>query len=153
MAAAALIAGFLVSASVVPSAAQEPPPPIGAELLTDRAVFTDNVDLKVKAKLDGEATQVVNVKNPSRTVTARFTVQPGAEFGWHTHAGPVIVNVVEGELTFVDSRRLRGTRIPGGEPPLSTSVTATSTTPSTPRPVRRFWWPPSSEGPRRRGRW
>ena len=103
LATAALIAVLLVTASVVPSAAQEPPPPIGAELLTGRAVFTDNVDLKVKAKLDGKATRVVNVKDPSRTVTARFTVQPGAEFGWHTHAGPVIVNVVEGELTFVDS--------------------------------------------------
>jgi quercetin dioxygenase-like cupin family protein len=102
LAAAAMITAFVISANV-PSAAQEPPPPIGVELLTDRAVFTDNVDLQVKAKLDGKATRVVNVKNPSRTVTGRFTVQPGAEFGWHTHAGPVIVNVVEGELTFVDS--------------------------------------------------
>jgi quercetin dioxygenase-like cupin family protein len=40
-------------------------------------------------------------KDPSRTVTARITVQPGAAFGWHTHPGPVVVNVVEGELTFV----------------------------------------------------
>jgi quercetin dioxygenase-like cupin family protein len=69
--------------------------------LTGRAVFTDNVDLKIKNKLDGKATQVVNVKDPSRTVTARITVQPDAEFGWHTHPGPVVVNVVEGELTYV----------------------------------------------------
>jgi quercetin dioxygenase-like cupin family protein len=103
LAAAALIAIALIGANVLPSAAQEPPPPIATELLTGRAVFTDNVDLKVKAKLDGKATRVVNVKDPSRTVTARFTVQPGVEFGWHTHAGPVIVNVVEGGLTFVDS--------------------------------------------------
>jgi len=34
-------------------------------------------------------------------VTARITVQPGAEFGWHTHPGPVVVNVVQGELTYV----------------------------------------------------
>ena len=77
MAAAALIAVLLISASVMPSAAQEPPPPIATELLTGRAVFTDNVDLKVKAKLDGKVTRVVNVKDPSRTVTARFTVHPG----------------------------------------------------------------------------
>jgi quercetin dioxygenase-like cupin family protein len=101
LAAAALIAVLVISASVVPSAAQEPPPPIGIELLTGRAVFTDDVDLKLKDKLDGKATTVVNTKDPSRTVTARITVQPGAQFGWHSHPGPVIVNVVEGQLTYV----------------------------------------------------
>jgi quercetin dioxygenase-like cupin family protein len=102
LAAAALIAVLLISASVMPSAAQQaPPPPIGVEPLTSRAVFTDNVDLKLKNKLDGEATEVVNVKNPSRTVVVRFTVQPDAVFGWHTHPGPVVVNVVQGELTYV----------------------------------------------------
>jgi quercetin dioxygenase-like cupin family protein len=101
LAAAALIAVLVISAGVVPSAAQEPPPPIGIEPLTGRAEFTDNVDLKLKNKLDGTATEVVNVKDPSLTLTARITVQPGAKFGWHTHPGPVIVNVVEGELVYV----------------------------------------------------
>jgi quercetin dioxygenase-like cupin family protein len=99
--AATLIAVLLISLSVLPSAAQQPTPPIATEFLTDRAVFTDNVDLKVKTKLDGRKTKVVNVKDPSRTVTARFTVQPGAQFPWHTHRGPVVVNVVEGELVYV----------------------------------------------------
>ncbi len=45
----------------------------------------------------------MNVKNPSRTVVVRFTVQPGAVFGWHTHPGPVVVNVAEGELTYVSA--------------------------------------------------
>jgi quercetin dioxygenase-like cupin family protein len=101
LAAATSIALLLIGVNVLPSAAQEPPPPIGTELLTDRAVFTDNVDLKVKTKLDGKATRVVNVTDPSRTVTARFTIQPGVQFPWHTHPGPVIVNVVQGELVFV----------------------------------------------------
>jgi quercetin dioxygenase-like cupin family protein len=101
LAAAALIAVLLIGANALPSAAQEPPPPIGVEPLTGRAVFTDNVDLKIKDKLDDKATEVANVKDPSRTVTARITVQPDAEFGWHTHHGPVVVNVVEGELTYV----------------------------------------------------
>jgi quercetin dioxygenase-like cupin family protein len=101
LAAGALVAALLISASVLPSAAQQPPPPIDVVPLTGRAVFTDNVDLKLKTKLDGKATDVANVKNPSRTVTARITVQPDAEFGWHTHPGPVVVNVVEGQLTYV----------------------------------------------------
>jgi quercetin dioxygenase-like cupin family protein len=28
-------------------------------------------------------------------------VQPGAQFPWHTHPGPVIVNVTQGELVYV----------------------------------------------------
>jgi quercetin dioxygenase-like cupin family protein len=79
----------------------EPPPPIATEFLTGRAVFTDDVDLKFKVKLDSETTRVVNAEDPSRTVVARFTVQPGAQFPWHSHRGPVVVNVVEGELVYV----------------------------------------------------
>ena len=39
--------------------------------------------------------------SPSRA--AAFTVQPGAQFPWHSHAGPVVVNVVSGELTYVEA--------------------------------------------------
>jgi quercetin dioxygenase-like cupin family protein len=99
--AAAVVAVVLIGANVLPSEAQEPPPPIVTEFLTERATFTDDVDLKIKLKLDGEATHVVNAEDPSRTVVAKFTVQPGAQFPWHTHRGPVIVNVTEGELVYV----------------------------------------------------
>ena len=30
-------------------------------------------------------------------------MQPGAQFPWHSHAGPVVVNVTEGELVYVDA--------------------------------------------------
>src|SRR5215207_6403075 len=98
LAAAALIAVLLIGASVLPSAAQGPPM-ITVEPLSGRAVFTDNVDLKFKIKLDGKKTDVVNLKDPSRTVTAKITVDAGAQFAWHTHPGPVVVNVSQGELT------------------------------------------------------
>ncbi len=88
--------------NVVPSAAQEPPPPIAAEPLTARSVFVDDIDLKVKIKLDGQEMTVVNVDDPSRTVDVRYTVQPGARFPWHSHAGPVVVNIVSGALTYID---------------------------------------------------
>jgi quercetin dioxygenase-like cupin family protein len=101
LAAAALTVVLLISATALPSAAQEPTPPIATEFLTPRSVFTDDVDLKVKVKLDGRANQVVHARDPSRTVVARFTVQPGAQFPWHTHRGPVVVNVVQGELVYV----------------------------------------------------
>jgi quercetin dioxygenase-like cupin family protein len=99
LAAAALIAVIVIGASVVPSAAQQP---IDVELLTDRTVFTDNVDVRLKNKFDGKKKfDVVNVKKPSPTVTARITLEDGAQFPWHTHRGPVVVNVVEGQLTYV----------------------------------------------------
>src|SRR5918995_3420599 len=101
--AVALVAGLLISVNVLPSAAQEPPAPIATEFLTERAVFTDDVDLKLKNKLDGKATEVINSKEPSRTTVARITVQPGAQFPWHSHPGPVIVNVAEGELVYVQA--------------------------------------------------
>jgi quercetin dioxygenase-like cupin family protein len=98
-----LIAVPAVGANVLPSAAQQPPPPpIATEVLTGRAAFPDDVDAKIKIKLEGQARRVVHVVDPSRTVVARFTLQPGAQFPWHSHAGPVIVNVTAGELVYVD---------------------------------------------------
>ena len=100
---AAFIAVLILALAlnVLPSSAQTPP--IATEFLTGRAVFTDNVDTKFKIKMDGMKTIVVKDKDPSRTLVARFTVQPGAQFPWHTHPGPVVVNVVQGELTYLPS--------------------------------------------------
>jgi len=99
--AAALVAVFAIGFNVVPSAAKEsPPPPIAAEPLTPRSVFVDDVRLKIRIKHDRGRTRV-NVDDPSRTVVVRFTVQPGAQFPWHTHSGPVVVNIVSGSLTYV----------------------------------------------------
>ena len=78
-----------------------PPPPIAVEVLTQRAVFTDDVELQIRNKPDSHGTHVANSHHPSRTVVAKLTVQPGAQFPWHTHPGPVIVNVAQGELTYI----------------------------------------------------
>ena len=85
---------------VLPVAAEDVPPPIAVELLTPRSVFTDQVSLQFRFQMEGDPTRVINA-DPSRTVVARITVQPGAHFPWHTHPGPVIVNVTEGELVYV----------------------------------------------------
>jgi quercetin dioxygenase-like cupin family protein len=34
-------------------------------------------------------------------VVLRITVQPGARFPWHTHPGPVLVAVTQGDLVYV----------------------------------------------------
>ena len=101
MAGAAAVALVAAAVAVGTAQAQTPPPPIAVEMLTQRAVFTDDVELQIRNKLDGHATNVSNSHDPSRTVVAKITVQPGAQFPWHTHPGPVIVNIAQGELTYV----------------------------------------------------
>jgi quercetin dioxygenase-like cupin family protein len=100
-AALAAIAAFALTA--LPSVAQVPPPPIASESLTARAIFPNDVDMKIKLKAAHGGTQVVHVRDPSRTAVLRYTVQPGAQFPWHTHQGPVVVNIVSGALTYVDA--------------------------------------------------
>ena len=111
-----LIAVLVLALNVLPSSAQTPPPPppIATEFLTGRAVFTDHVTLKAKVRLEGLTTQVVQTGDPSRTVVARFTVQPGAQFPWHSHRGPVVVHVVSGELTYVAADDCANRKYPAG---------------------------------------
>jgi quercetin dioxygenase-like cupin family protein len=99
---AVLLTVGVLGVGMLPLAAQVAPPPIATEFLTPRSVFPDDVDMKVKLRGE-DGTEVVNVLDPSRTVTARFTIQPGARFPWHSHAGPVFVNVSEGTLVFVET--------------------------------------------------
>lgn len=101
---AAVMGVSLVAASVVlpASADNHTPLPIAVEPLTPRSTFTDDVSIQFKMKTEGHGTEVVNLKDPSRVVTTRITVQPGARFPLHTHPGPVVVTVADGELTYVD---------------------------------------------------
>ena len=101
---ALLMLAAAAAVNVVPSLAVDPPPaPIVGEQLGNRSVFPDGVEMWLKLKShDGGAT-VVKVDDPSRTVVVRYTVQPGARFPWHTHYGPVIVNIASGSLTFVEA--------------------------------------------------
>jgi quercetin dioxygenase-like cupin family protein len=91
----ALAAAVLVS--VVPSSADDAPAPIESRVMTPRSVFPDDVTLTVEV---GEDTVTVE---PSRTVVVKSILQPGAVFPWHSHAGPVVVNVKRGTFTYVDA--------------------------------------------------
>jgi quercetin dioxygenase-like cupin family protein len=74
------------------------PRSVKPEALTGRAVFVDDIGLKIKISHDGPETVVVNTDDPTSTVVVRYTVQPGAQFPWHSNAGAVVVNVVSGAL-------------------------------------------------------
>lgn len=85
-------------ASTVPD-----PEPIAVEMLTPRSTFTDGVVVGFEVTLDGIVAHQINVDAPSHAVVAKITTQPGARFPWHTHPGPVIVNVTQGELVYVQA--------------------------------------------------
>ena len=113
--AAAAVALGLVAVRSTPLRAQAPPPPIRIELLTPRSVFPDDVRGQFRIKLEGEhRTTVVNMRDASRTVVARITVQPGAQFPWHTHSGPVVVNIAQGELVYVEAHDCVARSYPAG---------------------------------------
>jgi hypothetical protein len=99
IAVATTVALGLVAVGLAPSEAQVPS--ILVEPLTPRSTFTDHVHGKFRIKLEGHGTNVVNMHDPSRTLVARITVQPGAQFPWHTHSGPVVVTIAQGELVYV----------------------------------------------------
>jgi quercetin dioxygenase-like cupin family protein len=96
---ALLMLAAAAAVNVIPSAAQDPPPPIAAEPLTARSIFPDEIDMKIKLKLHHQ--MVVHVEDPSRSVVVKYTVQPGAQFPWHSHLGPVVVNIISGSLTYI----------------------------------------------------
>ena len=83
-----------------------PDPIVGDELtsvLVDgqpvpmRGAFTDDVRVQVRDRPGGRPTEVVNLRDASHHAVMRITIQPGAMFPWHTHPGPVLVTIVEGD--------------------------------------------------------
>ena len=77
------------------------PTPVAIEVLTPRAAFTDPASMQIRLKAIGHGTDVI-------------TVQPGAQIPWHTHPGPVIVTIAQGELTYTSSEGCTSQRYPAG---------------------------------------
>jgi quercetin dioxygenase-like cupin family protein len=90
-----------------PPSTEPPTPPIAAEELTSvdgtslRGSFTDSVAALIEITREGMDPTTVDIADASNIAVTRMTFRPGAQAPWHTHAGPVIVSVVEGELVYV----------------------------------------------------
>ena len=78
-----------------------------------RGYFPDAIDASFRVKLDHE-TMVSNVKDPSDVVFAKVTFQPGGSLPWHTHPGPAVVSVAQGELVLVRKEGCEVLRYPAG---------------------------------------
>lgn len=70
------------------------------EVLAPHAAFVDDVSATFGLEFaDGEGDPIdVELDDASTLVLAEVTWTPGGSSGWHRHPGPVLVNVVEGEL-------------------------------------------------------
>ena len=77
-------------------------------------MLPDDVDLKFKIKLDGERTVVVNVEEPSAPSSSSTRFNP-ARSSPGTAAGPVVVNIVSGALTYIDAETCAGRTYSAGE--------------------------------------
>lgn len=101
----ALLALFAVGLALVSPIGAEgaseeaEPAPIEATLLTadGHHLFPDDVAVQVRDRPDGRSTDVINLRDASRLATAEIVIQPGAAFPWHTHPGPVLAAVAEGD--------------------------------------------------------
>ena len=78
-----------------------------------RGPFTEELDLKVKARIGGDL-QLVQVDDAADTIVQQVTVQPGGFTGWHSHPGPAFVTVAQGTFTYYDGEDESCTGIPYG---------------------------------------
>jgi len=84
--------------------AVDAPVGFGVEVLAGHANFPDDVAARFRVSYGwGSGTVVSNLpRDASSVVVAKVTWEPEGTSGWHTHPGPAIVSVAEGELEVVN---------------------------------------------------
>jgi hypothetical protein len=65
-----------------------------------RAGFADSVDIRIKLR---DEHKVIHVAHAADTVMQQIVIGPGGHTGWHSHPGPAIALVKNGELTLYSS--------------------------------------------------
>jgi len=82
------------------------PAGFGVEVLATHASFPDRVGTRFQMEYDGYDGAVVSDLpiDSSSVVVAKVTWQPEGTSGWHTHPGPAIVSVVDGEVEVINER-------------------------------------------------
>lgn len=77
-----------------------PQDPIEVDVIGTFSEFTDDVAVQIRNKFPGRGTDVMNLRDASHIVVAEVTIQPRAVFPWHTHPGPVLITIVEGDFVY-----------------------------------------------------
>lgn len=82
------------------------PEDFSVEVLAPHANFPDDVTAEFGITYTGGELDPITsaLDDASTVVVAKVTWRPGGTSGWHTHPGPVIVTIVEGELELINER-------------------------------------------------
>lgn len=82
------------------------PEDFSVEVLAPHANFPDDVTAEFGVTYTGGELDPITsaLDDASTVVVAKVTWRPGGTSGWHTHPGPVIVTIVEGELELINER-------------------------------------------------
>ena len=108
-----LAAGVVLTLGMASGAGTEPES-IAIQPLTERHQFTDDVALRITLTPEGRQQEVIDLDDGSNIAVVEITVQPGARFPWHSHPGPVLAAVKEGELVYVYADDCVERRYPAG---------------------------------------
>lgn len=87
--------------------AVDSPEGFSAQILAGHANFPDDVAAKFRISYDDghQGAIVSNLPQDASTVIfAKVTWAPEGTSGWHTHPGPVIVSVADGQLDLINER-------------------------------------------------
>jgi hypothetical protein len=72
--------------------------------LLGRAAFGDPLDRTFKVKrISSDWQMEIKAKPAFDIAVQRIVFQPNAQSGWHSHPGPVFIQVVAGTMTFYES--------------------------------------------------
>ena len=109
------------------------------ELLAEHAPFPDDVVATLEASYpEVDDPIVVELDDASTTMFLEARWEPGGTGGWHTHPGPLILNVVEGELEVVWERDCVSRTYTAGESLLDDGAVVNSFNPSETEGARAY---------------
>ena len=124
----AVIAAVVIMGGVVPLAAQVPPPPIATEFLTGRAVFTDDVSLRIKIKREGETRDLVRAETPRAPWSRGSPYSPESRSLGTRMAAPWWLTSFQGRSSMCRPKTVRGLSIRQGPPSSTLGFTSTRRT-------------------------
>src|SRR5678815_5546663 len=94
---ASLVAGCATN-EVVTNDTTQATTPVGAAAVTRANAHLGDTELEIK--WGGEEAKI---ETDVQIFVQQVTLQPGGDTGWHSHNGPVCVEIVSGEFTLYES--------------------------------------------------
>jgi quercetin dioxygenase-like cupin family protein len=91
---------------------------LGSGVVAERlAQATFNIDKKIKRiNHDFDNWQVELKAKPALDIAVRrFTYPPGSHTGWHRHPGPVLIQLVQGTVTFYEAPDCKKIEVSAGD--------------------------------------